>query len=539
MATLINPLKPKAPSNQPAAQAPAAPAYMGMGQSAPQASTSTPKFTNLQQFLAANTGAGERLAGRVLQQKGSLESAIGAGKEAATKVGTEAEAETGRIKTSGEQASEAIKSMTGGQQYVNPEGQATDEFKGLYSGQVNPELNTRAVSALGQTQQSIQGLQNFGQKLGTETGRTELLGGALGKTGGYGSGLSTLDQIFLQRGGGGQLQSAVKDIRKRTPEEMSAYQKLAEGLTGADTGTLSKLGKQATDTQGLLQGTLTGEQTGFETAQQEEAARLSGERSGQYNLLSGLLSGGLSSLNSSKDQGLSEQERARALIGGAGLNMGMETYGLRGEDLSKYFTPGQLQLTNKDVVSPEELARYKALSSLSGMSPESLQYKEAGKFGGGSAVKLDNEALQSGLEQAKQNYLGTTGVSNVYNSVFPNQEFRSENPFSKDEFSFKDLNTLGAINTKYQDKVAELTAAGNPYPEYYAKQAIAPELMSSGLLNAAAGQKADLRDRAFDELRRQIIPNIETYRQQAGLANTLGGLPPTGNTPGVRPRMGK
>lgn len=517
MATIINKSKTDqidAPTGPPVSNV--GPAYMGMGspRGQSQGSSGSPRFTNIQQFLGANVGAGQKLAGKVLEQKSTLESGIKSGEEAAGNVKRDVESQIGKIKTSGEQAAEAIKGISGGQQYIN-ENKPTEEFTNLYTGQAGlPQYQQQATSALGQTQQAIQGLGQFGQKLGTEAGRNELLSGSVGRAGKYGQGLSTLDQVLLQRGGRNELESAVGDIRRQVPGQMQQYQQLVNTLTGADTGALSQLGKQASSTQDLLEGTLGGEQSAFEKAQQKEASTLSGQRSQQQELMKQFLSGGYTGLNTEQQQSIKD------VLAKQGLGAGQRLYS--DIDPTEFFKYGQSQVGAQDVVNEQELARYRALSTLSGMSPEALKYSSVGTFGGGQPINIDPRLAEriSVGEQAYEKKLNESAVKNAYDTLLPNTGgFRSENPFTKSEYTYNDLSQVSNINAKEKQLIQKYKQQGNPYPEWQARRDMRPQYINAGLV---IGGNTDLTDRGIDALANQL-GSLESMKQQQGYYNRLGG----------------
>lgn len=509
MATIIN--KPKTDQTDTAqgqTMSNNGPAYMGMGASSPQAPAApgAPRFTNIQQFLGANVGAGQKLAGKVLEQKSTLEGGIQSSQDTANKVKSDVEAQTGKIKTSGEQAAEAIKGINAGQQYINQD-KPTEEFTNLYTGQNGlPQYQQQVQSALGQTQQAIDSLGQFGQKLGTESGRNELLSGSVGKAGKYGAGLSTLDQILLQRGGRNQLESAVGDIRKTVPGQLQQYQNLQKSLTDADTGVLSQLGKQSASTQDLLKGTLTGEQDTFEKAQQDEASKLSGERGQQQELMKQFLSSGYTGLNAN------QQKMINDTLAAQGLSAGQRLYS--SADPAQSFKYGQAQLGAQDVVDSNELARYKALSTLAGVSPDALKYTAAGGFGGGQAISVD-PTLSTGIDARQEDY-----SNKMKQTALPAQELlfalglgslRVKTP----DYSYGDLNKVKDI----YDDLSKTNPNFNQMTEAQRTSLLVPNLVSAGLLNPSA----PLNHFGIAKFLMGSLPKIEDVRQQSGYYNRLGG----------------
>lgn len=249
MAVLLNKTTGKAEKD------PNAPPQSGVGSSAlgagvgmtPAAAPAGSGFTNIQKYIAANKGAGEKLAGRIGQDVERSEGAVKKAVDDTGAVGNQIQAEKDRIA----QAS-------GFAQQVNTDPTQLlgnlDAFSQLRTGQTAAgQIQQAGQTAFDTAQSKLNTLNEQAKMAGTEGGRFQMLQQALGRPT-YNKGQQRLDQLLVQSGGGGVLGKLQQDSAAAA---QAAKGTLGTAQTGFTKG-LGEVGTLATDAQKLIKDTLGG-----------------------------------------------------------------------------------------------------------------------------------------------------------------------------------------------------------------------------------------------------------------------------------------
>lgn len=236
--------------------------------------TGTGRFTNIQKYLSANTGAGQQLGQQIGQKAEQQAEQVRKGIESArTQFGQQAAPEQQRLAGAGQFIQQSLQAPQ------NLSQEQIKQYQDLASGQLAaPTLN------LAQQQQQAQQLQQTAKAGQTETGRYDLLRQTFG-TPSYTQGQRRLDQLFLQT---------------QSPEQLQRrLQQAAAGATGGVTQAQSDLGSQLQQLQQAAQEAQTAAQTGAQTQQEQllsQGQQLGQERTaeqqGLYDVLRRALSGG-------------------------------------------------------------------------------------------------------------------------------------------------------------------------------------------------------------------------------------------------------
>lgn len=205
-------------------QATTSPAATPATQARPQGSG---RFTNLQKYLGANQQAGGQLGAGIEQKGGEYMGKVREGIESAQGVERGIAGERQRIGQAGQFAqqieADPVAVAQGNLQDV------TQLRLGQHQG---TQLQGQGQQARGALQAGIDPLQRFGENLGTEAGRFDVLqdvyGGAYKPT--YGTGQRRLDQLFLQAGDQGQLGQLQQQIGQTVGEGGQSLSSLQRGL---------------------------------------------------------------------------------------------------------------------------------------------------------------------------------------------------------------------------------------------------------------------------------------------------------------------
>lgn len=180
------------------------------------------RFMNLQKYLNANTGAGERLAGGIQSMAGREAGKVQKSADQASDIGQNIQAERDRLSK-----------VSGYNQQVQ-QGQAQDlaqnnleDYTQLRTGQNDLQnIQQQGQQYQNVAESGIGNLQNLADQSKTETGRFNLLRSAYG--GGrpgsdYGLGQRRLDQLFLQAEGGGQLNQLQNQLGSQVESAQGQY----------------------------------------------------------------------------------------------------------------------------------------------------------------------------------------------------------------------------------------------------------------------------------------------------------------------------
>lgn len=383
MATLINkPLDDKEqtpPQSAPTAlSGPSAPSLSAPA--APQQKASSGRFTNVQSYLSANKGAGQKIAnvvGSTVQK--DITSAGKQVTDEASKIASNIGAEKERLaQASGFQSQ--LGTLGEGAQAIASDTQKLTDFQKLYtnqnmSQQQQQALNEQAAAA----QSTLQKAQQGAQALGTEAGRMAALQRVLQRPS-YTQGQRTLDQLMFQVGGAkqvaaqqGQFGQQIAGMQKTQEQQVQDLAKQLEANKASEI-----------EAEKLLRGALTGATGGFEQAQTQEAIKQSAENARLNSLYQQYIMG--------NTEGISADD-LQAVKQNLGEKSAIKTYGVtQGDNYQKYLQQGRTNLSTQDVVDAQDLARFQALATLgSGQS----KFTQAGDMGPASGIKSDILAMDA------------------------------------------------------------------------------------------------------------------------------------------------
>lgn len=347
---------------------------------------------NIKQYLEANQGAGQRLAGgieeKARKQAGEVERGIGEGR-------TQLEAGSQPLAQNlGEQGSQRIQSAFKDPSSLLQQQDQLSQFQKLRDQGYQQDISNLGQTAA-QRQQQLQGQVNqLGQTAdlsGSETGRFELLRNTFGQPT-YSRGQQRLDQLFLQAqpGAAKTLQQNLQGIR----------QQQATGLSGLDAETQAKInalqemsGQRAQEWQSLLTGGVGSgieediSQRGLGDIQASSQRRLA-EAQAAIAGLPGL------------QERLKNNQLTNADLDALGLQRGTKLYDV---DLSQYITQTPREATLAGTADPTEVARYRALQQLAGDTSGDI-FGGATEIGGFKPFDYDKERLQQGISTRQQMY---------------------------------------------------------------------------------------------------------------------------------------
>lgn len=399
-----DPNQQQGPSSQPSAT--------GMGQSTPQAPGAAPmqsqraqqpkgsgRFTNIQKYLQANQGAGQRLAG-------------GIGRKIEANINPQAQQAQAQAQNVREGIQSAQGTLQQGQQLQQQVGQQDFDVVGFAAQQPNVQqftqfrtgqaidenaLRQQAQANQMQAMQAQQAAQGFGSQLGTEGGRAELLRQTFSPTRNYSMGQQRLDNLFLsrsapeieniQRG----LQRTSQDLGNVLTENQQKQQAIqdlatqesavAQGLTGAISAKDQALEQMLTGRIGSVNEQRKGERERFQQFAQDLI------RSGRGEQL--------------------EQDLDADLLKQTGLDLGSQTFNvLRDPTLE---ARNLLNISDRDaqniqdVARQEDVERYRALASLGGFEPQKLT--QAGQLEAAAGIRQGEGSLKNRVDTARQNFL--------------------------------------------------------------------------------------------------------------------------------------
>lgn len=251
-------------------------------------------------------------------------------------------------------------------------------------GQLQPSLSPY--------EQQAQQLQQQAQSAGTEAGRFQLLRDAFGSPS-YTKGQQRLDQLFLQAqpGQARGLQSQLGDLATQAQSGLTAAQ---EQMAAKQAALQELSGQRAQEIQNLLQyGTTEGLETelgqrGLSDIEQDIEARL-GTTQEQA-------AGELASLRSRLESGKLSAEDISAL----GLQQGQALFNL---PLQQYVSEQIVDPTKTQIASPEEYARYQALSQLAGADQTFFGGPEA-QAGTYNPYEISKERLGQDIADKRQTF---------------------------------------------------------------------------------------------------------------------------------------
>lgn len=339
------------------AATPSAPSASPMQQSAPQPKGSG-RFTNIQKYIGANQGAGERLAGGVSR-----------------KVESQVNPKAQQAQSQNEQIRQSVQSAQGtlgqGQQLrsqvekqdFDAQGFAAQEpnvqqFTQFRTGQAIDEqgLQTQAQAAQQAAMQAQQTVQGLNQQLGTEQGRQQLLKQTFSPSRNYSIGQQRLDNLFLQKAAP-QLQGLQQNLSAQqqtlgnlgteAEQKQAAIRELAAQEQDLSQGLTSAIGAREQDVVGAAE------------ARQQEVnnARIAQQEAARQQF-----------------QNLAEGRAVnKDFLQNVGLQSGQSLFNVLKEqgNIDDYikFNPALLQGANQ-LASQEQRQKYDAISRLAGLGQD-------------------------------------------------------------------------------------------------------------------------------------------------------------------------
>lgn len=400
-----------APSNQPQ-------------QLTPEQSQGSGRFTNLQQYLNANKGSGQKLAsgiGSNIQKqidpakKDSQEygSKVAQGIQSAQQnlqLGSEG---LGQLKNIGTN----IQNNTGGDNYgkdndlgiesftSNPN---YNQFKGI---QVGQGVNENQLNAYQQTLSNA--ANQYGNvtnsalnNLGSEGGRFQLLKDTYGGNAnpGYNRGQQRLDQLFLKQDG-------IGGLTKQVGQEAQSADQLNKqaSQSGQQVGNVINSEQQLI---GDINSQAGSNEDNYVKMLESYIPKVNESRGAEYQSLEDAIK--------NKGQGLTGDQLSQ--LGVTGPTRAYNLFNtLNGA--SDIATKGADAQTYQDVANQKNVDQYSALANILGMKPEQQRLTEASKLGNAIQSRTDDGSLTNRLKGAEDYYnkhlgnqiLSVSDANNPYN----------------------------------------------------------------------------------------------------------------------------
>lgn len=385
---------------------------------APQSSGSG-RYTNLQKYISANQGAGERLASGISNR-------VTTGLEQNKK---EAQTQAGKV---AEGIESAQNKLNVGQNYLNQvQGQDFDptqfaanqnqlnEFGQFRTGQAIDQAglqnqNTQAQNAYQNAQQLAQ--QRLGQ-VGNEQGRFNLLqqtyGGGTAARPTYSTGQQRLDQLFLQTAPNNQVKQLQNQVQQNLSDinrQKLNFQNTLTNPEGQDI--ISQIGTGAQNVAQGLQNQTNKLNTNYYNALSNQATDLNTQRALQNEALSKVFHG---AGTTAKELKLTPEQEAfiNQQLGG-NLQLGQRTFGTLADDNYKnYITEGKTNLSAQNLIDQQALNKLQALGNLSGQGVRS-GYEQVGNKGPETTIASQQLAkdIQDRQQQAVAEALNNKFASN-------------------------------------------------------------------------------------------------------------------------------
>ena len=477
-----------------ATASPQSPATTASPEKRPQGSG---RFTNLQKYLQANQGAGQRIAGQVgtdvrkdvqegQQQAQDYYSKLGQAVQQAQDVAQQGAGYTQALRDiSGNIASAQSPGQVGLQQFTQDPG--FQQFQNIQAGRGIDEglLNLRRSQAEQSAQDYLSQAAQARQALGSEAGRFDLLRQTFGGADrpGYTTGQQRLDQLFLAQQGLGGLQ-------RQLGEDVRSSQQLAK--------------------EAQLRGQAAGRLVGQEQDLMSEIGQLGGQiESGYYDLLEQkrqqLAEQAPQQLESFK-QRLADKKLTAEDIANLGLNPGQQLFGVNLSDLVKGV--GTINPTLQQATSPEELARYQAAAQIAGVDPRIAESQQQGF----SPYKLPLDTIQSQIEQGR----------NVFAQEFAPLAKTSEN-YGQLANLASGLNVRQIQSRDFIQKAANLGFDERTIGNLMSKSSL------DGMRQGISFEEA-FRNNLYNE-RNKLREQAMNVAQKRGALQTLAGYAPTLSQP--------
>lgn len=360
--------------------------------SAPARPTQPGGRPNIQQYLDANQGAGQKLAGGIQSKTEKQAQEVGRGiqqggadlesssQPLAQQLGDEG---SQKIKTAFQNPAELLKQQD---QLAQFQKLRTQGFKGDIEG-----VQQGAAQRKQQLSGEVNKLGQTADLSGSEGGRFELLRNTFGQPS-YTRGQQKLDQLFLQAqpGAAKELQSGLQGIQRQQQQGLSGLDAAAQAKIQALTG-LS--GQRADEWKNLAAG---GTGSGIEDDINQRGIGDIGASSQQRLAAAKQDVAGLPGLQ----ERLKNNQLSNTDIDRLGLQRGQKLYDV---DLSQYITQTPREATLAGTADPAEVARYRALQQLSGDTSGDM-FGGGQDIGGFKAYEYDQGRLGSAIENQRKLY---------------------------------------------------------------------------------------------------------------------------------------
>lgn len=362
-----------------------APGGMGQRQATPSGRP------NVQQYLNANQGAGEKLSsgiqGGFQKQANQVNQGINKTKDV---LNTGVNPLENKL---GDEGSQKIQSAFKDPSSILSQQDQLDEYRRLQNKGYSSDISNLQGTISGQQQNLTNQVNKLGETTGlagTEGGRFQLLRNTFGQPN-YSQGQQKLDQLFLQAqpGVNRSLQKNLQGVSQQTGQQLNQFNTDATNRFQNLTGLVDARAQQA---QNLIKG---GIDTGLE-----------GDISGR----------GLEDINSSSQQRLVDAQNSVAQnpalrtrlannqltaadLKALGLSAGTQLYDT---DLSEFINQQDATPTLAGVADPQEAARYRALQQLSGDASGDI-FGGATEIGGFKPYEYNQGALIDKINE-RRNY---------------------------------------------------------------------------------------------------------------------------------------
>lgn len=392
------------------AATPSAPSASPMQQAAAPQPKGSGRFTNIQKYIGANQGAGERLAS-------------GVGRKIEAQVNPKAQ----QAQSQNEQIKQSVQSAQGtlgqGQQLKSQVEKEDFDVTGFAAQQPNVQQFTQFRTGQAIDEQALQNqalanqqaaqaaqetAQGFNTQLGTEQGRGQLLKQSFSPTRNYSMGQQRLDNLFLSQATP-QLQNIQSGLRS-TSETLGGV--LNENQLKQQA--IKDLATQEQELASGLTGAISTKEQGLESALQGRIGEVNTQRAAErekYNqFVNNLL---LSGQGQKVENPLDE-----SLINEAGLKLGQQTFNvfknpmLTGNELLNI---SQRDAQNiQDVAQQADVDKYKALASLGGFEPAKLT--KVGELEKAAAFRTGEGSIQNRVQDAQKKFLEDAIKQNLVGS---------------------------------------------------------------------------------------------------------------------------
>jgi hypothetical protein len=370
---------------------------------------SSGQFTNVSQYLQANKGAGQQIAGAVTNRIGTDVEKAKAETSDVANVRQAVEAEKNRISAAADATTGLKTQLQADPTKLTADETSKQNFINLRKG-IN-QFGTQAGQAQTEGAQAASALQNAAQRVGnlnTETGRSALLGQTFANPT-YSQGQKKLDQLLFQVGGAGQVKDASRNLGQAVKQQQGNYDSSLNLLNQFLTEGKKTAGDLATD----LNTELVSQDAKLRSDLDTKANAMAQDRLAKNSALETFFSTGVESLTPEQREFVSKE------LKNAGLGFDSRTYDVLNDPaaIAKFKQAGNVKLSGKDVIDEKSLARYNALADLAEL--EKRQYAEVGNAGPEAAI--NSAALKSSIDDARAKLL----------SDFQNTNLTGEGLFTK------------------------------------------------------------------------------------------------------------